>query len=52
MTRPPQRLRKQRSPSTYTAENGIAAALRDLKTKQRLRVEGEHSERAEEVVLR
>ena len=50
MTRPPQRLRKQRSPSTYTAENGIAAALRDLKTKEGL-VEGEHSERAEEDVL-
>ena len=36
MTRPPQRLRKQRSPSTYTAENGIAAASRDLITKQGL----------------
>ena len=36
MTRPPQRLGKQRSPSMYTAENGIAAASRDLKTKQGL----------------
>ena len=36
MTRPPQRLGKQRSPSTDTAENGIAAASRDLKKKQGL----------------
>ena len=37
----------------YAAENGIAAILRHLTNdKARLRVEGEHSERAEEDVLR